>query len=134
MSELLRPHPQASIDSLHYWQGLRDHQVLLQRCPGCASYRHYPRPLCPHCHGFEVEWVAASGDAEACSWTTLHHAFHPAFKSLIPFVVVTATLREGVRLLAPFRGESSHLAPGLSLRVGFEEISTELTLPVLFPA
>ncbi|MBM4226940.1 MAG: hypothetical protein FJ164_04220 [Gammaproteobacteria bacterium] len=134
MSELLQPQSQASVDSPPYWQGLRNHQLRLQRCPGCGTYRHYPRPLCPHCHCFEAEWVTVSGEAEVCSWTTLHHAFHPAFKALIPCVVVTATLREGVRLLAPFRGDSARLTRGLALRVGFEEISAELTLPMLLPA
>jgi uncharacterized OB-fold protein len=134
MSEALRPHPQTSDDSLPYWQGLRDHRLRLQRCAGCGTFRHYPRPLCPQCHCFDVEWVDAAGDAQVHSWTVLHHAFHPAFRSLVPCVMVTATLREGMRLLAPFRGDVGRLVPGLALRVVFEDISAELTLPVLVPA
>ncbi|MFC7540197.1 Zn-ribbon domain-containing OB-fold protein [Siccirubricoccus deserti] len=68
-----------------------------------------------------TDWVEASRDATVHSWTVAHHPFHPAFRAELPYVLVTADLPEGVRLLAQLRGGTAEaLRPGLPLRVEFE--------------
>ena len=132
MTAPARPMPEISPLTRPYWDGLAAGRLLLQRCTGCGRIRHYPRPLCDACHSFGHDWVEAQGRATVHSWTVAHHAFHPAFRGLPPFTLVTADLPEGVRILAPLRdAEAAALSLGAPLRIGFEETGEGLTLPVL---
>ncbi|GGC49361.1 hypothetical protein GCM10011504_29770 [Siccirubricoccus deserti] len=127
-----RPMPEATPESRPYWEGLERQALMLQRCANCGLVRHYPRPMCDACQSMATDWVEASRDATVHSWTVAHHPFHPAFRAELPYVLVTADLPEGVRLLAQLRGGTAEaLRPGLPLRVEFEANAEGLTLPVL---
>jgi uncharacterized protein len=129
-----KPQPEPTPDSAPYWDGLRKHRLVLQRCADCGRVRHYPRPLCDACRSFAAEWFEASGEATVHSWTVAHHPFHPGFRAELPYTLVTADLPEGVRLVAQLRGAGPEaLRPGLRLKVEFEDQDAELTLPVLRP-
>jgi hypothetical protein len=78
-----------------------------------------------------AEWVAASGRGTVHSWTITHHAFHPGFKADLPFTLLTVDLEEGVRMQAQARGiVQEELRVGLPVKVGFERVKEDLTLPV----
>lgn len=125
------PRPEPSPHSQGFWDGLQQGRLLLQRCTDCGRVRHYPRPLCDACHSFACDWVAAAGTARVHSWTVAHHPFHPAFKPELPYVLVTADLPEGVRLLARLReNETAGLHLGRPLRITVEEAAPGLMLPV----
>ena len=126
-----KPLPEPTLDSQPYWDGLAQHKLVLQRCAECGRVHHYPRPLCDACHSFATDWIEASGSATVHSWTVAHHPFHPAFRPELPYVLVTADLPEGARLVAQLRGASAEaLRPGLPLRVDYEDNGEGLTLPV----
>jgi uncharacterized OB-fold protein len=134
MSETMpaKPRPEPTPESRPYWEGLRKHRLVLQRCADCGKIRHYPRPLCDACHSFACDWVEASGSATVHSWMVAHHPFHPAFRAELPYTLVTADLAEGVRLVAPLRGAGPEaLRPGMALTIGYEDQDEELTLPIL---
>jgi len=131
--EKLRPEPNA--DTKPYWDGLNAHQLRLQRCADCGKVRHYPRPMCDACYSLQVEWIDASGRGHVHSWTVTHHAFHPGFRSDLPYTLVTVDLAEGGRMNAQLR----RLAPeelriGMPLKVDYELATEGLTLPVFVPA
>lgn len=133
-----KPTPEPTLDSLPYWEGLRAHRLVLQRCAACGKVRHYPRPVCDACHSMDAAWTEASGRATVHSWTVCHHAFHPGFKRELPYVLVTVDLDEGVRLVAPAeRIAEEALAIGLPVEIGFHDTRTAagepLTLPVVRP-
>ena len=125
-----RPLPEPTADSQPYWDGLREHELRIQRCARCGTLRHYPRPLCAACCSFEVNWVLASGRGRIHSWTVAHHPFHLAFKAEAPYIVLTVDLDEGVRLAAPLRGaDAGVLAIGRAVEIVYEDVSPTLTLP-----
>lgn len=124
-----RPLPEPTAETQPYWAALREHRLVLQQCAACGSVRHYPRPLCDACYSDEVSWKESAGRGQVHSWTVAHHAFHPAFKSQTPYTLVTVELPEGVRLVAPWRGPQEGLKLGLPVRLLFEDVSPELTLP-----
>jgi uncharacterized OB-fold protein len=129
-----KPTPEWTPESRPYWEGLSRHVLMLQRCADCGRVRHYPRPMCDACHSLATGWIEASGEATVHSWTVAHHPFHPAFRQELPYVLVTADLPEGARLLAQLRGAGAEsLRPGLPLRVDYEDNGEGLTLPVLRP-
>ena len=124
-----KPLPQPSLESAAFWQGLREHRLLLQRCARCAKIRHYPRPVCDACYAMEYDWAEASGRGTVHSWTVSHHAFHPGFKADLPYTLVTVDLEEGVRMHSRLIGATSdRLRLGLPVEVVFEDVTPELTL------
>ena len=129
----LRPHP--SRDTKPYWDGLLEGRLLIQQCPDCGAFRHYPRAVCPACYSMEVEWVEMRGEATVHTWTTCYHAFHPAYKRDLPVTYVTVDLPEGPRLVGRLRdGDGITLKVGLPVKLGVEQIDAELALPIVRPA
>ena len=105
--------------------------LRLQRCAACGTVRHYPRPVCPACHSMDCDWVEAAGTGKVHSWTVSHHAFHPSFKRDLPQTFVTVDLPEGVRLLAPLRGDDTELALGRAVTIGVEPLDDNWSIPVV---
>lgn len=105
--------------SAAYWDGAARGRLVLQRCSACGRIRHYPRPLCDACHSFEHEPVEADGAGTVHSWTVAHHVFDPSVADDVPYVLLTVTMAEGVRVLGRWRGpDDLHL--GRPVRVAFE--------------
>ena len=117
-------------DTEPYWTGLREARLLLQRCAACGLIRHYPRPVCSACFSMNVTWTAATGRGTVYSWTETHHPFLPELREAVPYILVTAALDEGVRLLAPLRGCHTGLRIGAPLRCDFEA-QGDWTIPVV---
>jgi uncharacterized protein len=135
MAEYAKLVPSPTPDTQPYWDGLNEGHLRLQRCADCGKVRHYPRPMCDACYSMNVAWMDASGRGQVHSWTVTHHAFHPGFKSELPYTLVTVDLDEGVRMQAQIRRlDASELRIGLPVRVAFEPATEGLTLPVFVPA
>ena len=130
-----KPLPEPTRDSKPYWDGLNEGRLLLQQCAACRKIRHYPRPVCDACYSMEVGWIEASGRGRVHSWTVAHHPFHPGFKAELPYIVAIVDLEEGVRMNAQMRGVTTDaMRVGLPVRVTFERMSAELTLPAFVQA
>ncbi|MGB1880647.1 MAG: Zn-ribbon domain-containing OB-fold protein [Gammaproteobacteria bacterium] len=124
------PRPEPGLETRPYWEALREHRLVIQRCSGCLRLRHYPRPLCPHCYAFDHDWVTASGRGSVHSWTVCHHPFHPGFKRDVPYTMLTVDLEEGVRLLGRLTDSGTdRLRLGLPVMLDFIDVDDALTLP-----
>ena len=53
--------PTTTPDTKFFWEALKDGKLLIQRCAGCATLRHPPRPMCPHCNSLAWDTIEASG-------------------------------------------------------------------------
>ena len=125
-----RPQPKPNEVSAPYWEGLREGRLLLQTCAECGKIRHYPRPVCDNCFSLAVRWTQASGRGEVHSWTVAHHAYHPAFKGELPYVLLTVDLEEGVRSLGRLDGDdASRLRLGLPVRLNVRPTENGYGLP-----
>ncbi len=123
--------PSPSPETQPYWDGLNEGRLRLQCCGECGKVRHYPRPMCDACWSMKIDWVDASGLGTVHSWTITHYAFHPGFKGDLPYILVTVDLPEGVRMNAQARGiQESALRVGLPVKVVFDRVKDDLTLPV----
>ncbi len=129
-----RPQPTPSEESQAYWDALREHRLVFQQCADCGKLRHYPRPMCDACYSMQVGWHESAGRGTVQSWTIAHHPFHLAFKSVVPYALVTVDMADGVRMHAPWRGAVQTLTLGLPVRVMFERIDEQLTLPAFAAA
>ena len=123
--------PSPTPDTQPFWDGLMAGKLVLQACADCGKVRHYPRPMCDACWSMNAKWIEASGFGKVHSWTVSHYAFHPGFKGDLPYVLVTVDLDEGVRMNAQVRGiAEADLRVGLPVKVGFDKVKDDLTLPV----
>jgi uncharacterized OB-fold protein len=123
--------PSPTPETQPYWDGLREHRLRLQTCADCGKVRHYPRPMCDACWSMNTNWINASGRGSVHSWTITHYAFHPGFKGDLPYILLTVDLPEGVRMNAQTRGiEASALRVGLPVKLAFDTVKPDLTLPV----
>lgn len=127
--------PSPTPDTQPYWGGLMEGRLRLQRCADCGKVRHYPRPVCDSCYSMNVDWIDASGRGTVHSWTITHYAFHPGFKGELPYTLVTVDLEEGVRMNAQARDIAEpELRVGLPVKLAFDKVKDDLTLPVFVAA
>ena len=92
--------PTVDPDSRFYWNGLRQHRLLVQRCPACGQYRFPPLPSCPTCGtpGGTVVEVAARG--RVYSWIVVRRALVARDAAEVPYTVVVVELGAGCRVVA----------------------------------
>jgi uncharacterized OB-fold protein/acyl dehydratase len=128
-----RPRPALTQDNRFFFDGAKEHKLLIQRCTNCGALRHPPRPACAVCRSFDWDAVTASGRGTIYSYVVNHYPQVPAFD--YPLVVALVELEEGTRLVANVAGITpDQVAIGMPVVAGFEDFDDELTLPVFRPA
>ena len=86
------PSPEADPDTEVFWASARDGKLMIGRCKTCGQNHYYPRSMCPHCGGSQVELVQASGQGEIYSYSVLRRADPP-------YAIAYVTLREGPTMM-----------------------------------
>jgi len=129
----LRPRPALTQDNAFFFEGAKQHRLLIQRCVSCGTLRHPPRPSCAVCRSFGWDTVESTGRGTIFSFVVNHYPQVPAFD--YPLVVALVELEEGTRLVANVSGITRETAViGMPVEVGFEDFDDELSLPVFHPA
>lgn len=121
--------PAVTPDTAFFWDGVRAHELLIQRCASCGALRHPPRPMCPQCRSVEWDPVAASGRGEVFSFVMPHHPSFPWFE--YPYIVALVELEEGVRLVSNLVGcRPDEVEIGMPVQLEFEHHDDDVVLPV----
>ena len=124
--------PPVSRDTAYFWEGAATGELRIQRCQACGLLRHPPGPMCPRCGATDLGYVVAVGRGEVFSYVVHHHPPMPG--RTVPYVVALVELPEGVRFLAELVDvPPDAVTVGMPVRVGFQRIDDELTLPVWRP-
>jgi uncharacterized OB-fold protein len=116
-----------------FWEGARQGKLMQQREPATGIMHWPPKPLYWK-GGGRLEWVEASGRGQVYSYVIGYEPFLPAFRHLLPHIMVVVQLDEGPRLV----GHMVHCAPdamrfGMRVRVVFKRLTDAVTLPVWEP-
>jgi len=129
----LRPRPAITEDIAFWFEGARQHRLLIQRCTACGDLRHPPLPACPRCRSFDWDTVEASGRGTVYSFVVVHYPQVPAFDYPLPIGLIE--LEEGTRLVADLDGlDPADWKIGMAVSVDFVDFDDDLTLPVFRPA
>ncbi|MFD7436900.1 OB-fold domain-containing protein [Streptomyces sp. NPDC059861] len=124
-----RPRPVVSRDNAGFWEGVRRHELLIQRCTGCRTLRFPWLPGCAACGGLDWDTVRAAGDGTVHSYVVMHHPPFPAFGP--PYAVGLVELAEGVRIVSNVVGVPyDKVRIGMRVRLEFRRYDDELVLPV----
>jgi uncharacterized protein len=131
-----KPLPVPTPETEPFWEGLRQHQLRIQRCKECGRAYFYPRPFCPRCFSSNVEWFTASGRAKLHTYEIINRA-PAAFAQDAPYVLAVVELDEGPRMLTNIVGvepEPAKLPLDLPLEIVYDDASETITLPKFRPA
>ena len=124
--------PSMTADTQFFWDAVREHRLLIQRCASCGALRHPPRPMCPQCESLEWDTVEASGRGNVVSFVIPHHPPLPCFPE--PYVVALIDLAEGTRLVSNIVGVApDDVMIGRPVRVRFEHFDGDMVLPLFEP-
>ncbi len=133
MTDVARPLPKPTPETQHFWDGCKAGELRLQRCDSCDNVYFPPRPFCPSCSSRSVSVFAASGHGTLASYV-INHRPHPAWSE--PHSIAIVQLDEGPRMASNIVGcdqTPEALLLDMPLKVRFEDVSDEITLPLFAP-
>jgi uncharacterized OB-fold protein len=84
-----------------------DEDFHLQSCSHCGQFRYPPSTACPFCSSLDYDWTPAPRQGRVHTFTEVHHAVNPAFKSYAPYIVAIVELDH----------QANTQYPGAALRV-----------------
>lgn len=117
-----------------FWEAAKQHELLIQKCNKCGIYIFYPRVFCPKCLSSELEWVASSGEGTVYSYTIIYHSPIREFESLVPYFLAIIELKEGVRIMSNIVNcEPGDIYVGMAVKVVFEDVNKDISLPKFIP-
>ena len=129
-----RPLPVPDAATGPYWAAAHENRLVMPRCRDCGRFHFYPRTLCPYCSSAQLEWADCSGEGVVYSFTVIHRAPSPAFAAAVPYVVAAVKVAEGPHLMTNITGcPADAVRIGMPVRVAFQKVSDEITLPVFEP-
>ena len=132
-TDYAKPLPEITEDNRPFWEGCKQHKLLLQRCSKCGHLRD-AAPICPECWSADHDWVEASGRGTVYSWIVVHQRYGRAFEDDLPYNVTIVELEEGPRLLTNLvEIDNADIRPGLSVEVVWDDVTEEITLPKFRP-
>jgi uncharacterized OB-fold protein len=89
-----KPIPVATDQDRPYWEGAKEHKLVLQRCTSCSLLSAEPRVVCPRCQGTEFDWTQVSGRGVIHSYGILRQSPAPGFRGEGPVVLVKVQIDE----------------------------------------
>ncbi len=130
-----KPLPYRTSWSGAFWDGVREHRFLIQRCAECDTPRFPPKPVCSNCWSEASREVEASGAGTVYSYTIVHRGGSPAFSADGPYAIVLVDLDEGVRVMSNLiHCDLEAIEVGMPVRMVFEDVTAEATLYRFEPA
>ena len=130
----IKQFPRPTPETEAYWQGCRNHELLLQRCTQCNKFQCDPRSMCANCASENLEWVKASGQGKVLTFTIGRHPVSEAYAADVPYVVALIQLDEGPTMMSNVvQCDPETLQIGNPVQVVFEDWSEEISIPQFRP-
>jgi uncharacterized OB-fold protein len=127
-----RMRPVIGHDNRWWWDRINEGELPIQRCKGCGTLRHPPRPMCWKCQSLEWDHVVASGKGTVYSFVVVHRPPFPGYE--YPLVVAVIELEEGTRIVSNLVGiEPGDVKIGIPVQVSVGNVDETLKLPLFRP-
>jgi uncharacterized OB-fold protein len=125
-----KPLPAPDADTAIFWRGLREGHLLLQHCADCGHVQYYQQAVCRACGGEALTHRPASGRGTVHSFSVVHRAPGPAFKTDVPYAVLLVGLEEGPRMISTYTGGNpDDVTFDMKVTLALENVTPEVTLP-----
>ena len=124
-----KPLPEPGEVSQPFWDGLREHKILLQRSKTTGKVIYYPRLVSPHGPKDTLEWVECSGNGIVYSYTVARRPTAPQWADDGDYAIAIVELDEGARLTANIVNcPVDDVKVGMKVRAVFQDVTDEVTL------
>lgn len=134
MSSYIKPLPVPSKWSQPFWDGAKQHKLLLKKCTKCGTIDHPPYLYCTECWAEEHEWIETSGRGKIYAFTTVMLGAPLLFTDDIPYTIAMVDLAEGPRMLTTIvEAKPEELSIGMEVEVVFDDVTEEMSLPRFRP-
>jgi len=112
----------AYVDTSPFWEGARDHRLMLQFCLDTGRFQYPPRPVSRYSGSSNLEWRQARGRGTIFSWV-VQSASHPPLLPRSPLVSVLVDLDDGVRILSWLTGvENQEIGRGKAVELDWQPL------------
>ena len=117
-----------------FYNNLKDEKKLVGvRCKDCGHLSPEPRPMCPECHGFNMEWHRFSGKAKLSTFTCISIVpvamAEKGYGRDNPYCTGIVTLEEGPRVSARITGvdgaNPQGIETGMDVVLDLEDLDPE---------
>lgn len=130
--------PKATPETQEFWDGLKRHELRIQKCQDCDKFYFFPRPFCPFegCRSTNVEWETVSGKGKLHTYVVSHRGFGP-WADDAPYVIAVVELDEGPRMMTNLVGvepDPAQLPVDMPLEIVYDDVTDEVTLAKFQPA
>jgi uncharacterized OB-fold protein len=123
--------PRPTPETAPFWDGARQHRLMLPWCADCGKTHFYPRSICPYCLSANLEWREASGQGTLHTYV-INHKPAKGFGDA-PYVIAVIELAEGPRMLSNIVMDSAPTPENLpidaAVQVVFDDVTDTVTLP-----
>ena len=121
--------PSPSPETKPYWDASKQKKLSLPFCLRCEQFFFYPRPFCPKCFAWDVEWRDCSGRGTLYTYAIQYRPQAPGFEP--PYVTAIVQLEEGPRMVTNVADVPvEQYQFGMPLQADFEVVDDEVTLVV----
>ncbi len=118
-----RMEPPISRVSEPFWDATREQRLVLQHCQACNQAIWFPRVLCPHCAGTELEWREVAGTGTVYAVSVQYRPGTPQMRDRTPYAVALIDLDAGVRVMSNVLGDPEAVAVGDRVDATWEPLS-----------
>lgn len=119
--EIVEDHPP---EFAGFFEAARGGRLAFPRCESCGRFHWYPMKACPHCRSRDIAWRPVAGNGEIFSWTVVRHAFDPAYRDRLPYVIALVEFADapGIRLVTNIEeADPESLRIGMQVRPVFRQ-------------
>jgi|TARA_B110000014_G_scaffold140604_1_gene97515 uncharacterized protein len=134
-NEYQKPLPDFRPETKPFWDGTKNHKLLLPKCKDTGKVFFYPRAISPFpgSVNMDFDWVESSGKGKV--WTFSVHYMGPtrAYKGET-YVVAMIELDDGVKMMSNVVGiDPEEVKIGMEVEVVFEDATDEVTFAKFKP-
>lgn len=124
----------SEFNSTAFYRKLKEERQLVGvRCKTCGHLSPEPRPMCPVCHGFDMEWHRFSGKAKLSTFTCISVVpvlmGEKGYGRDKPYCSGIVTLEEGPRISARINGVDGNnpqdIKTGMDVALDLEDLDIE---------
>lgn len=135
MSDYAKPLPVPNEDTQPWFDGCKQHKLLLQYFPNADWWQFPYSERCQEDWSTDWEWRESKGEGTVYTWGLMHQVYHPSWGEEVPYVLAVVELDEGPRMNTTLINvEHDQIQCGMRVKVAFDDVTDEITLPKFEPA